>query len=105
MGNVVANYSFDSTLATMMEEKPVTADQVRTDINNAVNQGVAQMDQEDLIAMGKQAMANPALMKLQQVNPAIQQVRVKMENAPLTDEENAAIVTVVEDVFARRFPQ
>jgi hypothetical protein len=63
------------------------------------------MDQEDLIAMGKQAMANPALMKLQQVNPAIQQVRVKMENAPLTDEENAAIVTVVEDVFARRFPQ
>lgn len=105
MGNVVANYSFDSTLATMIDEKPVTADQVRTDINNAVNQGVAQMDQQDLLAMGKQAMESPALMKLQRVNPVIQQVRVKMENAPLTDEENAAIIAVVEAVFARRFPQ
>jgi hypothetical protein len=105
MGNVVANYSFDSTLATMIDEKPVTADQVRTDINNAVNQGVAQMDQQDLLAMGKQAMESPALLKLQRVNPVIQQVRVKMENAPLTDEENAAIIAVVEAVFARRFPQ
>lgn len=105
MSNVVANYDFDSTLATMMADKPVTADQVRSDINSAVNQGVAQMDQKDLLEMGRQAMANPALMKLQRVNPAIQLVRVKMENEPLTAEENEQILKVIEAIFARRFPQ
>lgn len=105
MSNVVANYSVDSTLATMMEDKQVTADQVRADINSAVNEGVAQMDQKDLIEMGRLAMANPALMKLQRVNPAIQEVRVKMENEPLTEAENAEIVGVIEAIFARRFPQ
>jgi hypothetical protein len=105
MSNVVANYDFDSTISTMMDDKPVTADQVRDDINSAVNQGVAQLSRQELMEMGRLAMANPALMKLQRVNPEIQLVRVKMENAPLTEEENAAIVAVVEGIFARRFPQ
>jgi hypothetical protein len=105
MGSVVANYSFDTTLTAAISEKPVTAADVNTDINNAVAQGMANMDAKDVAEMGKQALANPALIKLQQVNPEIQRLRAAMENEPLTPEEDAAIIAVVEGAFARRFPQ
>lgn len=105
VGNVAQAYAPDATLSGIQTDAPITADQVREDINTAVVSGLGQLSPDELRQMGETAVANPALLKLQQINPAIQQIRVKMENEPLTPEENAAVVAVVESVFARRFPQ
>jgi hypothetical protein len=104
VGNVAQAYTPDATLSGLKDETPVTADQVREDISSAVVSGIGQLSPDELRQMGEMAIANPALLKLQQVNPAIQQIRVKMENEPLTAEENAAVVAVVEGVFTKRFP-
>lgn len=105
MSSVVANYSFDESLATAIAEKPVTAENIRSDINNAVAQGIAEMDSKDLAEAGRQALSNPALLKLNNANPEIQQLRAQMENEPLTPEEEAAIMTTIEATFKRRFPE
>ena len=105
MGSVVANFNMDQTMATAMTEKPITENEVRADINSAVTQGLQQMDSKDLAEMGRQAMSNPALLKLQRVNPQIQRLRAQMENEALTPQEDAAIAKLMEDIFARRFPQ
>ena len=73
--------------------------------NSAVSQGISQMDAADLAEMGRQALTNPALLKLQNVNPQIQRLRAQMENEPLTPAEDAEIARVVEATFAKRFPQ
>lgn len=105
MGSVVANYSFDKTLATVAAEKDVSAAEVKSDIDNAVAAGMAAMDEKDLIEAGRQALSNPALLKMQRANPAIQQVRAQMENEPLTAEEEATMAAAFEAVFKRRFPE
>lgn len=105
MGNVVKNFDMNQTMAKAMTEAPVSEADVRADITSAVNKGVQQMDADDLVEMGKQAMSNPALLKLQRVNPQLQRLRAQMENEALTPEEDAAIGTIVEGIFAKRFPQ
>ncbi len=105
MGNVVANFDMEQTLSSAVAEKDITEADVRADINSAVSQGISQMDPSDLAEMGRQALANPALLKLQNVNPQIQRLRAQMENEPLTAEEDAEIARVVEATFTKRFPQ
>ena len=105
MGSVVANFNMDQTMATAMSEKPITETEVRADISSAVTQGLQQMDGADLAEMGRQAMTNPALLKLQRVNPQIQRLRAQMENEALTPEEDAMIGQLIESIFMRRFPQ
>lgn len=105
MGNVVKNFDMDQTMAKAMTETPVSESDVRADITNAVAKGMEQMGTDDLEEMGRQAIANPALLKLQQINPQIQRLRTQMENEPLTPEEDAAIDAKIERVFAKRFPQ
>lgn len=104
VGNVAGAYTPDATLSGIQSDVPITADQVRSDINAAVASGISKLTAEELAEMGQMALANPALLKLQQINPDIQLIRVKMENEPLTAEENAAVAAVVEGVFQRRFP-
>jgi hypothetical protein len=105
MGNVVANFDMEQTLSSAVAEKDITEADVRADINSAVSQGISQMDAADLAEMGRQALTNPALLKLQNVNPQIQRLRAQMENEPLTPAEDAEIARVVEATFAKRFPQ
>lgn len=105
MDSVVANYNMDQTMAKAMTEAPVSEADVNADITSAVTKGVQKMDVKDMAEMGKQAFTNPALLKLQRVNPQIQRLRAQMENEPLTPEEDAAIGAMIEGIFAKRFPQ
>lgn len=105
MGGMVQNYSPDATLSNLQSEAPVTAEQVKEDISKATSATITAMSQDDLVALGKLAMAKPELLKLSLIGNGVQELRAQMENEPLTAEEDAAIVAVVEDVFARRFPQ
>jgi hypothetical protein len=104
MGGMVANYSPDATLSNLETQAPVTAEQVQTDISNATNATISAMSPDDLVELGKLAMAKPELLKLSLIGKGVQELRAQMENEPLTAEEDAAIVAVVEDVFNRRFP-
>ena len=104
MGGMVENYSPDATLSNLESQAPVTAEQVQTDISNATNATISAMSQDDLIELGKLATAKPELLKLSLIGKGVQELRAQMENEPLTAEEDAAIVAVVEDVFNRRFP-
>ena len=104
MGGMVGNYSPDATLSNIQTEAPVTADQVKEDISKATNATISALSQDDLMELGKLAMARPELLKLSLIGNGVQELRAQMENEPLTAEEDAAIVAVVEDVFKRRFP-
>jgi hypothetical protein len=104
MGGMVQNYSPDATLSNLETQAPVTAEQVQQDISNATNAAISAMSQEDMMELGKLAMAKPELLKLSLIGKGVQELRAQMENEPLTAEEDAAIVAVVEDVFNRRFP-
>lgn len=105
MGGMVENYSPDATLSNLESQAPVTAEQVQTDISNATNATISAMSPDDLVELGKLAMAKPELLKLSLIGNGVQELRAQMENEPLTAEEDAAIVAVVEDVFNRRFPK
>ncbi len=105
MGGMVQNYSPDATLSNLQSQAPVTAKQVQTDIGNATSATISAMSQDDLMELGKLAMAKPELLKLSLIGEGVQELRAQMENEPLTAEEDAAIVAVVEDVFNRRFPE
>lgn len=105
MGSVVANYNMDQTMANAIAEKDVTEAEVRADINSAVVEGMKNLDSRDMAEMTRQAMSNPALLKLNRVNPQIQRLRAQMENEALLPEEEALIGALMESVFARRFPQ
>lgn len=105
MGGMVENYSPDATLSNLETQAPVTAEKVQTDISNATNATISAMSQGDLVELGKLAMAKPELLKLSLIGKGVQELRAQMENEPLTAEEDAAIVAVVEDVFNRRFPK
>lgn len=105
MSGVIANYDMERVISAGMQDKPVSEDEVRSDITDAVSKGMAQMDQSDMEAIGREALANPALLKLQRIGPQINRLRTQMENEPLSPEDDAAIVAVVETVFTKRFPQ
>lgn len=105
MSSVVANYSMDQTMANAIADKDVTEADVRADINSAVVQGMKSLDSKDMVEMTRQAMSNPALIKLNRVNPRIQRLRAQMENEALLPEEEAMIGSLMESVLSRRFPQ
>jgi hypothetical protein len=105
MGGVFANYDMDKTVATAMQDKPVTEAEVQADILSAVGKGMQTMDAKDMVAMAKMSQENPALLKLAVIGPPMQRLRTQMENEPLLPEDDAAILKVVETVFAKRFPQ
>lgn len=105
MSGVISNYNMEGVIAAGMKEQQVTEAQVRGDITEAVTKGMAQMDKNDIEAIGRQALASPALMKLQRIAPEINRLRTQMENEPLSPADDAEIVQVVEAVFAKRFPQ
>lgn len=102
MGGMSRNYAPDATLSNLADESPVTREQVEADINTATGAALAALTQEEIEQLGRMAMANPALLKLSLIGSAVQEIRVQMENEPLTAEENAAVVAVVEEVFTRR---
>lgn len=104
MGRMVNNYSPDATLANLQSQAPVTAEQVEKDISKATNATISAMTQDDLMELGKLAMAKPELLKLSLIGNGVQELRAQMENEPLTAEEEAAIEGVINDVFSRRFP-
>lgn len=103
MGNFSRQFTPDATLSNIESAAPVTRAQVEADLGKAASATVSAMSQEDLMELGRQAQANPALLKLSLIGPGVQEIRVQMENEPLTAEEDAAIIAVVEDVFGRRF--
>lgn len=104
MGSFSRQFTPEATLSGIETAAPVTREQVQADLGKAASATVSSMSQEDLMELGRQAQANPALLKLSLIGPGVQEIRVQMENEPLTAEEDAALVAVVEDVFGRRFP-
>lgn len=104
MGGLSASYTPEATLSNIQTDTPVTREQVQADIGRATDAAVSALTNEDRAELGRMALANPALMKLSLIGNGVQELRVQMENEPLTAEEDAAVVAVVEDVFNRRFP-
>ncbi|MEE4317653.1 MAG: DUF2059 domain-containing protein [Erythrobacter sp.] len=103
MGGLARNYSPDATLSNLAEDGPVTREQVEADISQATGAALSALTPEDMTTLGEMAMANPALLKISLIGKGVQELRVQMENEPLTAEEDAAVVAVIEDVFNRRF--
>ena len=105
MGGVIANYDMDQSIASAMKDENVSESDVQADILNAVGKGMSAMSQDDMAEMAKMTLTNPALMKLNLIGPPMQKLRAQMENEPLSAEDDAALLKVVETVFAKRFPQ
>jgi hypothetical protein len=105
MGGVIANYDMDQSIASAMKDENVSEADVQADIISAVGKGMSAMSPEDMAEMAKMTMSNPALIKLNLIGPQMQRLRAQMENEPLSPEDDAALLKVVETVFAKRFPQ
>lgn len=103
MGSFSRKFTPEATLSGLETAAPVTREQVEADLGKAANATVSAMSQDELMELGRLALAKPALLKLSLIGPGVQEIRVQMENEPLTAEEDAAILAVVEDVFGRRF--
>lgn len=104
MGNFSRQFAPEATLSGIETAAPVTREQVEADLGKAASATVSALTQDELMELGRQAQAKPALLKMSLIGPGVQEIRVQMENEPLTAEEDAAIIAVVEDVFGRRFP-
>lgn len=105
MGGVIANYDMDQSIASAMKDQNVSEADVQADIMNAVGKGMQSMSADDMAAMAKMTLENPALAKLTLIGPPMQRLRTQMENEPLLPEDDAAILKVVETVFTKRFAQ
>jgi hypothetical protein len=105
MGGLSRSYVPQDTLSTALDGSAITRDQVDADLGRAINAAMGTMTEQDMIEMGRLALANPALLKLERLGGAVKEIRVQMENEPLTADETAAVEAVIEDVFARRFPE
>lgn len=105
MGGVAAGLDFDRTIAGAMKDQQVSEADVQADIISAVGKGMQAMDANDMAAMAKMSLENPALTKLTLIAGPMQRLRTQMENEPLLPEDDAEILKVVEAVFAKRFPE
>jgi hypothetical protein len=104
MSNVSNSYSPDATLSGISEDTEITVEQVQEDISNASSAAVSKMSREELAEAGRMAMQQPALLKLGAMGPALNAVRAKMENEPLSKEEEAELEALMLAVLSRRFP-
>ena len=59
----------EATLSGIETAAPVTREQVQADLGKAASATVSAMSQEDLMELGRQAQANPALLKLSLIGP------------------------------------
>ncbi len=102
MGGLSQTYSPDQTLSSINGDANVTREQVEADITAATTKVIGQMSEAELEAIGRMAMANPALLKLGLIGGGVQELRTMMENEPLTAEEASAVETLITGVFSRR---
>lgn len=103
MGNLSRTYVPTDTLAAAGSTGTVSRDNVEADLGRAIDSAMGGMSEDEMMEMGKMALANPALLKLNRLGGAVKELRVQMENEQLTAEEQKQVEAVIIDVLSRRF--
>ena len=105
LGNVSRNYSPDNIASGIGSDAPITVEQVTKDAQNASAKGVMATSKTDLAVVEKLGEESPVWRKLKMLLPQIREIRTRIENAPLTAEEDAILDAAIDKIFARRFPE
>jgi hypothetical protein len=92
-----ANYTGEAVIGGVMKDPsaPVPASAVKSDIADATLRGLSGMTEEQQQQFATAVLATPAISKLGKVNERIAQLRVEMEETPLTPDEEARLATAV----------
>jgi hypothetical protein len=98
-----ANYTGEAVIGGVMKDPsaPVAASAVKSDIQDAALRGLSSMSPEELNRFADLAEATPAILKLGKVNERIAQLRVEMEETPMTPDEEQRLTAAVQDTITQ----
>jgi len=98
-----ANYTGEAVIGGVMKDPsaPVTATALKSDIEDATVRGLSGMTPEELNRFADLAEATPAIFKLGKVNERIAQLRVEMEETPMTPDETQRLTAAVQDTITQ----
>lgn len=99
MGLVSNNYRPDAVLDTVTSNRQTTSQDVEKDLMNSTTAAIGEMSPAELSEFMTEMMARPAMMKLNNVMPKITALRAKMEEEPLTPDEDARLQAAVTEVM------
>lgn len=104
VSGVSQNYRPDAVLGTLETDEKVSTTEVRRDMNSATQATLQSLSAEQTEELYREIAAHPAVEKLALVIPQITALRAQMEEEPMTAEEEAAIQTVLTDLFSSLKP-
>lgn len=106
MTGMASSYDGKATMASAMSDKDVTQEALETDTRVSARRTLATFSQAELIELGQLAKRKPHLMKMKELGESLQPVRLEMENAPLSAEEeqrmDAAIRAAADKIMGPR---
>jgi hypothetical protein len=80
---------------------PVQATAVKSDIQDAALRGLSSMSPEELNQFADLAEATPAILKLGKINERVAQLRVEMEETPMTPDEEQRLTAAVQGTITQ----
>lgn len=104
MTRVVDNTSLDARVASVGKEGTVSEDALGKDFTASSSAAVAQLTEADLMALERLITAEPALHKITGLQQPMIALRTRLENEPLSAQENADLEAAMSAVIARRLP-
>lgn len=104
MSGMAASYDAKATLAEAMRGKnqPVTQEALDADVRVSANRTVAQFTPDELAELGRLGQRKPHLLKLKEIAESLKPLRLEMENAPLSADEEQRMGAAI-DAAADKF--
>lgn len=109
MSGMASSYEGKATMASALGDKNVTQEAIAADTRVSARRTLATFSEAELIELGQLAKRKPHLMKMKELGESLQPLRLEMENAPLSAEEeqrlDAAIKGAADKVMGPRKQQ
>lgn len=108
MAGIASNYDAKASLSAVMRDKEqaVTSEMLDADTRVSAKRTIATFSQAELAELGQLAQRKPHLLKMKELGESLRPVRLEMENAPLSAEEeqrlDAAINAAADKFLGKR---
>lgn len=103
MLNASRNFVPEAMMADIETKDRIESEDLERDVQNAAEAAVSEMSLEELQALMSNARESEAWQKFVQVQPQILELRLKIENRPLTPDEELEMAQAMESVAEKHF--
>lgn len=105
LGVVSRTYSPDAQLENIESKTRITQEQIERDARGASNRALAEISSDELEDIERRMEQSAAWRKFVTLRPQMTALRAKVDNAPLSPQEQLSLDTAIEAVLAQHFPE